>query len=144
MQRLLSEGNVIVVTPTDAVDYPTTGPGLGPLGGPSDIAVTKLTPDLSTVVFSRLIGGSGSESADGTRVELDASDNIYFSLATNSGDFPVTALNAIQPNFKGTAGGADNNMAVVKLSADGSTILYATYLGGSSQNSATTLQYKKN
>lgn len=133
-----SEGNVIVVTPTDASDYPvTTG---ATLNGPTDFAVTKLTADLSTVVFSTLVGGSGTESADATRVELDASENIYFSLATNSGDFPVTASNA----FQKTLAGAGNNMAIVKLSADGSTILYGTYLGGSNQNSTIAMRYHKN
>lgn len=137
-----SEGNIIVVTPTDAIDYPlTTG---ATLSGPSDFAITKLTADLSTVIFSTLVGGSGTESADATRVELDASENIYFSLATNSANFPGTAANSFQQNFKGVAGGANNNMAIVKLSADGSTILYSTYLGGSSQNSTITLRYHKN
>jgi hypothetical protein len=136
-----SEGNVIVTTATDASDYfLTTGPALN---GPSDFAVTKLTPDLRTVIFSRLVGGSGSESADATRVELDPAENIYFSLATNSPDFPVTA-NALQAAFSGLASGANNNMAIVKLSADGSTILYGTYLGGSNQNSTITLRYHHN
>ena len=139
-----SEGNIIVVTPTDASDYPTSGPGLGPLGGPSDFAVTKLTADLTTVIFSRLVGGSGAESADATRVELDASENIYFSLATNSGDLPGMAVNSFQQIFKGVAGGTNNNMAIIKLSADGSTILYGTYLGGSMQNSTITLRYHHN
>lgn len=137
-----SEGNIIVVTPTDANDYPvTTG---ATLNGPTDIAVTKLTADLSTVVFSTLVGGTGTESADATRVELDASENIYFSLATNSGNFPGTAADSFQQNFKGAPNGANNNMAIVKLSADGSGILYATYLGGSSQNSTISLRYHKN
>ena len=142
--HLDSEGNIIVVTPTDAADYPVTGAGIGPLGGPSDFAVTKLTADLSTLVFSRKIGGSAAENADATRVELDANENIYFSLATSSADFPGMTASSFQQFFKGTPGGANNNMAIVKLSADGSSILYATYLGGSGQNSTITLRYKKN
>jgi hypothetical protein len=136
-----SEGNVIVVTPTDAANYPVTTAAT--LNGPSDIAITKLTPDLTTVVFSTLVGGSGSESTNATRIELDAAENLYFSLATNSSDFPVTS-NAVQGTFAGVPGGSDTNVAVVKLSADGSTILYGTYLGGTSNNSTTTLRYHKN
>jgi hypothetical protein len=140
-----SEGNIIVVTATDANDYPVTpGAFQTTLSGPTDFAITKLTGDLSTVVFSTLVGGSGSESADATRVELDASENIYFSLATNSGNFPGMVADSFQQNFKGVAGGANNNMAIVKLSADGTAILYATYLGGSSQNSTISLRYHKN
>jgi len=129
-----SETNPLIVMPTDASDYPLSGAGA--LSGPSDIAVTKLTSDFSTLVFSRFVGGSGSESADATRVRLDNAENIYFSLATNSVDFPVTA-NAVQGTFAGASGGNDTMVAAVKLSADGSTILYASYLGGTVSNSAT-------
>ena len=136
-----SELNPVIVTPTDASDYPvTTG---GSLSGPSDVAITKLTSDLSTVIFSRMIGGSGSESVDGTALRIDTTENFYFSLATNSVDFPTTA-NAVQPMFAGAPGGANTNVAVVKLSSDGSTILYATYLGGTQNNSTTSIFYHKN
>jgi len=131
----------VIVMPTDAADYPLTSGGT--LSGPSDFAITKLTNDLSTLIFSRLVGGSGSESADATRVRLDAPENIYFSLATNSADFPVTS-NAVQSTFAGASGGAETNVVVVKLSADGSTILYASYLGGSQNNSTTAVAYHHN
>lgn len=133
--------NPVIVMPTDAADYPLTNGGT--LSGPSDFAVTKLTTDLSTLIFSRLVGGSGSESADATRLQLDAPENMYFSLATNSNDFPVTA-NAVQSTFAGASGGANTNVVVVKLSSDGSTILYATYLGGTQNNSSTSVFYHHN
>jgi hypothetical protein len=142
-----SEANPVIVMPTDASDYPLVGPGPAGLSGPSDIAVTKLTADLSTVIFSRLVGGSGSESADATRLRLDSSENLYFSLATNSVDFPVTP-NAVQGTFMGASGGNNTMVAVVKLSADGSTILYASYLGGTvsstTTNSTTSVFYHHN
>jgi len=134
--------NTMVVMPTDAADYPlTTG---GALSGPTDFAVTKLTSDLSVLIFSRLVGGSGTESADATRIQLDGAENLYFSLATNSADFPVTS-NAVQATFAGASGGNNTNVAVVKLSSDGSTILYGSYLGGSTgTNSTTSIFYHLN
>lgn len=139
-----SEMNPVIVMPTDAADYPLLGPGPAGLSGPSDIAVTKLTSDLSTLVFSRLVGGSGSESADATRIQKDAAENLYFSLATNSVDFPVTA-NALQGTFAGASGGANTNVAVVKLSSDGAALLYSSYLGGSTgTNSTTSVFYRHN
>ncbi|HKM90520.1 MAG TPA: SBBP repeat-containing protein [Candidatus Acidoferrales bacterium] len=140
-----SEKNVVIAMPTDAADYPVTSTipsGLVP-GGQSHFAVTKLTSDLSTLVFSTLMGGSGSESADATRLVLDGSENLYFSLATTSGDFPVTA-NAVQATFAGTPGGSNTNVVLVKLSANGSGILYGSYLGGSSNNSTTSVFYLLN
>jgi len=140
-----SEKNVVIAMPTDAADYPVTSTipsGLVP-GGQSHFAVTKLTSDLSTLVFSTLMGGSGNESADATRLVLDGSEDLYFSLATTSGDFPVTA-NAVQATFAGTPGGSNTNVVVVKLSANGSGILYGSYLGGSSNNSTTSVFYLLN
>ena len=129
------DSNTVVVMPTDAADYPLTTSQT--ISGPTDFAVTKLTSDLSTLVFSRLVGGSGTESADATRIQFDNAENIYFSLATNSADFPVTS-NALQGTFAGTPLGPTTNVAVVKLSADGSTILYGSYLGGATGNNSTT------
>jgi hypothetical protein len=157
-----SEHSPVIVTPTDAQDYPATVRATpnGPvqissppvLSGPSDFAITKLSSDLSTVIFSTLVGGSGSETGeiwapgmpgDTTRIALDAGENLYFSLPTNSVDFPVTS-NALFGTFKGTPGGTNTNVAIVKLSADGSTILYGTYLGGSSNNASGSLAYHHN
>jgi hypothetical protein len=77
-------------------------------------------------------------------VQLDPAENLYFSLATNSVDFPVTA-NAVQGTFAGASGGNNTNVAVVKLSSDGSTIVYGSYLGGSTgTNSTTSVFYHHN
>jgi hypothetical protein len=139
-----NEMNPIIVMPTDAADYPVTTTQGPAAAGHSHFAGTKLTSDLSTVIFSTLLGGSGNESADATRLRLDASENLYFSLATTSGDFPVTKATAVQPAFAGTPGGTNRNVAVVKLSSDGSTILYGSYLGGTSDNSSISLFYHLN
>jgi len=135
----------MIVMPTDASDYPVTGtiPANLTQGGRSHFAVTKLTSDLSTVIFSTLLGGGGNETADATRLMLDNSENLYFSLATTSGDFPVTP-NAIRGMFAGTPLGTNRNVAVVKLSSDGSTILYSSFLGGSTDNSTTSVFYHLN
>jgi len=140
-----SEKNVVVVMPTDAADYPVTNaiPSTLTPGGQTHFAVTKLTSDLSTVIFSTLLGGSGSESADATRLVLDGAENLYFSLATTSGDFPVTA-NAVQGTFAGTPLGTNTNVVVVKLSADGSLMEYGSFLGGTANNSTTSVFYLLN
>ncbi len=76
----------------------------------------------------------GSGSPVGTA--LDPAGNVYVAGNTRALDFPVTA-SAFQP----TAGGGNcappfggsfpcNDIFVAKLSGDGKTLLYATYLGG--------------
>jgi len=132
----------ILLVLTDSPTYPLTTAQT--LSGPTDFALTKLTSDLSTLIFSRLIGGSGTESADATRIQLDPLEDIYFTVATNSPDFPVTS-NALQATFAGASGGNNTNVVVVKLSADSNSLLYGSYLGGSTgTNSTTSVFYHHN
>ena len=73
--------------------------------------------------FSTFVGGSRYDSANG--IAVDSEGNIYLAGQTSSSDFAITDL-AFQHNFRG--GSAD--AFVMKLSADGLTTLYSTYLGG--------------
>jgi hypothetical protein len=77
--------------------------------------------------YSTYLGGSGTDFVSG--IALDGQRNIYVAGGTSSPDFPVA--NAEQST---SAGGTD--AFVAKLSADGSTLLYSTYIGGNSSDSA--------
>lgn len=81
----------------------------------------KLDPT-GRVLWSTLLGGSAYDAA--TAAAFDAAGNAWVAGATASKDFPVVA--PFQPNL---AGGLD--VFLTKISADGSRILYSTYLGGS-------------
>jgi hypothetical protein len=138
--NLDSSGNVLAVGFTQSSNFPTTSGALQTqLRGPGDMFLTKLSADLSSMVFSTYVGGSGNEVVDSTRVELDASENIYFMADTTSIDFPVTS-NALQANF----GGGSSDVFFIKVSSNGSQILYATYLGGNGEDSGRSMRYKKN
>jgi uncharacterized protein (TIGR03437 family) len=80
----------------------------------SEAVVMKLDPAGKIVLFT-ILSGKGSDSANGLAV--DAAGNIYLAGSTSSPDFPLH--NAFQstpgPGF------------VVKLSPDGSQLLYSTY-----------------
>ncbi len=76
-----------------------------------------------SVFFSTYLGGSGNDYVKS--IAIDSSCNIYLTGATNSTDFHTT--NALQGGF----GGGSDDAFVTKISADGSTLLYSTYLGGS-------------
>lgn len=149
-----SENNIIMYTPTNSADYPTTvGAFQTSLQGQNNIAVTKFTPDLSHVIFSTIVGGSGHEDTDAGRVELDGNENIWFPFFTTSTDLPakgVVTSNALpgQTTFPaktcGSLGFACSEVVFVKLSADGSKILFGSYLGGSGADNLRTLRYHKN
>src|SRR5205823_11813835 len=77
------------------------------------------------LVYSTYLGGAGFDSADGGIV-VDASGNAYVAGYTQSANFPTTA-GVIQTAFNGS-----EDAFVVKLNPTGSSLIYATYLGGSS------------
>src|SRR5207244_883162 len=73
--------------------------------------------------YSTYLGGSGGE--EGRSIAVDTAGNAYVTGVTGSTDFPTA--NAIQPT---SGGGADE--FVTKINADGSALIYSTYLGGGS------------
>jgi hypothetical protein len=107
-------------------------------GGDGNLVVGKISSDLTTLLWRTVIGGSGKERGYGVR--LDANDNIYIAGRTSSADFPVTP-GAFDTTYNGgtaSPGGhhGPGDAFALKLSADGATLLYATYLGGSGEDSA--------
>lgn len=115
-------GNIYVTGDTNAADFPTAKPAQRKHGGSTDVFVTKLSPDGSRILYSTFIGGSGDDVGYG--IAVDAAGNAYITGDTSSTDFPVK--NPEQKNL----GGMFDAFAL-KLSADGSTLLYSTYIGGS-------------
>lgn len=94
----------------------------------ADASVTKLNAAGSALVYSTLLGGSGSDSVNA--IAVDAARNVYVTGGTNSPDFPTTP-GAFQPTSGG--GNSSNGDAfVTKLDPTGSALVYSTYLGGSS------------
>ena len=83
--------------------------------------------------YSTYIGGSSIDSANGIAVAPDGT--AFVAGGTFSTDFPTAGTHPLQPN----AGGPNDfpkDAFVAKISADGSTLLYSTYLGGVNQDVA--------
>src|SRR5262249_39301479 len=93
-------------------------------GGNTDAFVAKLTADGSALVYSTYLGGGFNDL--GGAIAVDAVGNAYVVGSTTSVDFPTA--NAFQPVL---GGNSNPNGFVAKLTADGSALVYSTYLGGS-------------
>lgn len=119
-----ASGNAYVTGQTNSTDFPVTSGALqSHLRGSVDAFVSKLNADGSAPVYSTYLGGSGWDFAAG--IAVDANNNAYVTGGTHSRDFPVTA-----GSFQTTNGGGLWDVFVSKFSADGSSLIYSTYLGG--------------
>jgi hypothetical protein len=76
------------------------------------------------VVYADYIGGSFGEVGQG--VDVDASGAAYVAGMTNSPDFPTTP-GAYDTVYQGAQG--RNEAFVAKISPDGTTLVYSTFLG---------------
>jgi hypothetical protein len=119
-----SSGNAYVTGTTGSSNFPTLD-----AAQPTDLSpgvgtgfVSKLNSAGSALVYSTFLGGSSVDVADGIAVDL--SGQAYVTGFTSSSDFPTA--NALQGSRLGP-----QNAFVTKLSADGATLIYSTYLGGS-------------
>jgi IPT/TIG domain/Beta-propeller repeat/PKD domain len=119
-----SNGSAIVTGWTDSTDFPTFNPIR--LNQPGrDGFLMKLDPS-GFIVYSTYLGGNNTfDYAEA--VAVDAAGNTYVTGVTNSSDFPV--LNGPQQVGQG------QDAFVAKVDANGS-LLYSTYLGGSSSDGA--------
>jgi hypothetical protein len=117
--------NAYVTGMTTATDFPTKNPFQGNLVGKVDSFVTKLD-STGQIVYSTYIGPI-TDYFVGRRIAVDSTGSAYIAGATTSDLFPI--VNAVQPNFAG--GSSWGDAFVVKLSPEGSALVYSTYLGGS-------------
>jgi hypothetical protein len=92
-----------------------------------DAFLAELSSDGTKLIYGTYFGGSQLDGA--TSMVFDASGNIWLSGSSNSTNFPTTT-DALQP--QNTGGGYDFTLA--KLSPDGTTILYSTFIGGTADN----------
>lgn len=138
-----SSNNVYVTGYSDSLDLPVTKSvyqtGFG--GGSSDIVtgdafVAKYSSS-GALIFLTYLGGSADDV--GMAIAVDSGGNSYVAGYTNSRNFPTSA-NAIQPNFGGFAGIGfaitQGDAFVTKLSPNGASLVYSTYLGGNSDDAA--------
>ncbi len=119
-----NSGNTVVLGETFSSDFPTT-PGAydeSYNAGP-DVFVAKLDEGGGTLLWSTFVGGSGYE--ESYFLSLDTSGNPVITGRTDSSDFPIT------PGAYDESHNGWGDVFVAKLDAEGSTLLWSTFVGGS-------------
>jgi len=120
-------GNAYVTGYTGSPNFPTTAGAFQATFGSGWYAfVTKFNPAGSALVYSTLLGGSSGSS--GSSIAVDSNGNAYVAGTTASVDFPTTA-----GAFQLVSGGGNDGF-VTKLDPTGSSLVFSTYLGGSSND----------
>ena len=133
-----SSGDAYLAGATNSYDFPvTTGAyqtvinsGFANDGYPNGFII-KLNATGSALIYSTYLGGSFADYC--SQIVVDASGNAYIVGAASSPDFPHTT-NAFQPQNNSNYAINAYNAFVTKLSADGSSLIYSTFLGGSARD----------
>jgi hypothetical protein len=118
-------GDIAITGTTTSPDFPITD-GSTLTSGSNDATVSEIDPTGSTLIFSTIFGGSGTESqyaAGG--IAIDAQGRIYIASDTSSQDLPVTA-GVFQATFEGTS--SDGFVAIFQPGAS-PDLAYCSYLG---------------
>src|SRR5205823_5153992 len=107
--------------PAEGCEYPPCGVAF----------VTKVDAAGNALVYSTFLGGTYGPptnefaGTNGTSIAVNSAGNAYVTGSTFSIDFPTA--NAIQASY----GGGDDDAFVTALTADGSHLIYSTFIGGS-------------
>ena len=137
-----SDGSIYLAGETLSSSFPFSTPagafqpafGGGAING--DAFVAKLDNTATELIYFTYVGGSGNDGA--LDLAIDGAGNAYITGFTESTNYPT--FNALYPAISGSP---DTNFHVfpadafvTELSADGSALVYSTYLGGSAQDVA--------
>jgi hypothetical protein len=114
-------GNAYVTGWTESSDFPTLNPYQPTAQGSIDAFVTKLSSSGSSLIYSAYLGGEDIDWGRG--IAVDSGGNAYVTGWTGSTNFPtLNPYQTYQCCF---------DAFVTKLSSEGSSLIYSTYLGGS-------------
>ena len=124
-----SENNVYVTGSTTSSNFPTVNPYQAVEPGSYSGFVSKISSSGSTLLYSTYLGGNGFD--EPAAIAVDTLGEAYIAGTTTSQNYPV--VNANQPAALANQAGTFGSYGFVsKLSANGSSLTYSTFLAGNS------------
>ncbi len=136
-------GNICLSSCTQSGDFPTVSAFQSSNATPTnngshhqDAVVIKVSPDVSTLLFSSYLGGSGDDAAYVSSIN-PINGNWYVAGGTSSTDFPGNMAGVIGPK---SFGGIDGFISEIS----GNTLIRSTYLGTGGTDQIYGIQFDKN
>lgn len=121
-----ASGNAYVASFSSSTNFPTTGSAFDQsAGGAQDGVTFSINAAMNSMNWSTFVGGSSNDAALGLRVN-SVSGEVFVCGGTGSSDFPITA-----GTYQGTYQGGPNDGFVVRISANGNTLLASSFYGTS-------------
>ncbi len=114
-------GNAYIVGDTTSLNFPATGYQTANHGS-QDAFVAKLSATGQQLLFSTYLGGAGAD--HGGAIAVDPNGSAYITGYTWSRNFPLA--NAFQTSIAGPC-----NAYIARLSSNGNSLMFSTYIGGS-------------
>jgi hypothetical protein len=122
-----SAGNAYITGSTTSANFPTMTPFQANLAGAGNAFVAKINPGGTALVYSTYLGGNGNDQGSG--ITIDGTGDAFLTGTTTSSNFPKSA-NPFQAALAG-----DSDAFVTELNPSGTSLVYSTYLGGTSGDS---------
>ena len=131
-------GNAFITGSTGSDNFPTTNGAFDESFNSTfwDAFVTKLNADGTNLIYSTYIGGTGDECGNG--IVIDNGCNAVITGKVNGNYFPTT-IGAYDTSYNGIS-----DVFVTKLNADGSALIYSTFIGGNNLEGANALALDRN
>jgi hypothetical protein len=135
-------GNAYVAGNTTSIDFPTHLPfqevNQETALDTGTAFITKLNAIGNALIYSTYLGGSATAGIgdSANAIAIDGDGSAYVVGATSSTNFPTVAAIQTVNHAVGLNNGGVGNAFVTKFNATGSTLVYSTYLGGSSNDVA--------
>jgi len=120
-------GQAFVTGDTTSLNFPVKTAFQGFKRGGRDAFVTRLAAAGNSLIFSTFLGGSNND--QGFAISVSGTSQTTVVGVTSSFDFPVRS--AVQRVFRGST-----DAFVTRLSANGRSLVYSTFLGGQKDDQA--------
>lgn len=134
------KGNIFTGAISFGTGYPTTtgavqfSYGGGALSFAVDMAMSKLNPDGSTLIYATYLGGAEDDRPHS--LIADANGNLYVYGSTTSSNFPTTST-AYDRTLNGSGAFPDPDIVVSKIDPTGTILMGSTFIGGTGPDGQT-------